>query len=123
RLRPDLMGSLSGRFGGLDGVVLLRSTRRPRDADAAGRAARLDDGIARGLADTSVSVAGVETRDAEPSQIAWYRARHLSSIDNVDEPAGRAALVYVLSGSAGAFGTKSSAQALLPPVVGTVGRR
>jgi hypothetical protein len=41
-------------------------------------------------------------------------------VDDVDERAGHAALVYVLAGAEGAFGRKDSAQALLPPVVNPV---
>ena len=45
----------------------------------------------------------------------------MSSVDNVDEVAGRAALVFVLAGSQGSYGRRDSAQALLPPVVGSPG--
>ncbi|MEA2144289.1 MAG: Copper transport outer membrane protein MctB, partial [Solirubrobacteraceae bacterium] len=41
-------------------------------------------------------------------------------VDNVDEQAGRAAMVFVLAGAQGAYGRRDSAQALLPPVVGQV---
>ncbi|MBW3653440.1 MAG: copper transporter [Actinobacteria bacterium] len=56
-------------------------------------------------------------KGSDPSSIAWFRERELSSVDNLDEPAGRAALVFVLAGSQGAYGRDDSAQALLPPVV------
>jgi hypothetical protein len=118
RARTALLSSLSGELGGLDGVVLMRSPDRPEDRAAAERADTLSDGIARGLADTGVAVVGIENQDTEPSQVGWYRDRDLSSVDDMNQPAGRAALVFALAGSKGAFGTKDSAQALLPPVVG-----
>ncbi len=118
--RSALMSSLSGAFGGLDGVIVRRSTNDPPgDKDAAKRLDTLEDGIARGLVATGVNVVGVEERDSDPSFVSWYRDRDLSSVDNIDESAGRAALVFVLGGSDGAFGRRGSAQALLPPVVGT----
>ena len=118
------MSSLSGEFGGLDGVVVVRSTDKPpADKKAADRLEELQDGIARGLVASGVNVVGVEQRDSDPSSVGWYRDRDMSSVDNVDEAAGRAALVFVLGGSGGAFGRRSSAQALLPPVVGRVPRR
>ena len=69
-----------------------------------------------------MKVVGVERRDADPSQIGWYRDRELSTVDNVDETAGRAALVFVLAGADGAFGRRDGAQDLLPPVVATAPR-
>lgn len=116
QLRTTLLQSLSGRFGGLDAVVVLRPSDKPKDKQAADRLAELQDGIARGLVATGVKVVGVERRDSDPSSIGWFRDRELSSVDNVDEQAGRAALVFVLAGAQGAYGRKDGAQALLPPV-------
>jgi hypothetical protein len=117
------MSSLSGDFGGLDGVVVLRSTDPPpADKQAAHRLDTLQDGIARGLVASGVNVVGIEQRNSDPSYVGWYRDHDMSSVDNVDEAAGRAALVFVLGGSDGAFGRRGSAQALLPPVVGRVPR-
>jgi hypothetical protein len=121
--RTALMSSLSGDFGGLDGVVVVHTTDDPpADKQAADQLAQLQDGIARGLVASGVSVVGIEQRNSDPSFVGWYRDRDMSSVDNVDESAGRAALVFVLGGSDGAFGRRNSAQALLPPVVGRVPR-
>jgi hypothetical protein len=117
------MSSLSGDFGGLDGVVVVHTTDTPpTDKQAADQLAQLQDGIARGLVASGVNVVGIEQRTSDPSFVRWYRDRDMSSVDNVDESAGRAALVFVLGGSDGAFGRRNSAQALLPPVVGRVPR-
>ena len=118
RLRTQLLRSLSGSFGEVDGIVVLRSPDKPKDKDEAEQLAQLQDGIARGLVQTGVPVVGVERRASDPSSIGWFRDRELSSVDNVDEQAGRAAMVFVLAGSQGAYGRRDSAQALLPPVVG-----
>jgi hypothetical protein len=120
QLRTPLMQTLSGEFGGLDGVIVMRPTTKPKNRDTAKRLAELQDGIARGLVQTGVKVVGVERRASDPSNIGWYRDRELSSVDNVDEQAGRAAMVFVLAGAQGAYGRRDSAQALLPPVVGQV---
>jgi hypothetical protein len=120
--RTALMSSLSGELGGLDGVIVRRSTDKPpADKAEADRLDKLEDGVVRGLAATGVPVVGIEERDSDPSYVNWYRDRNLSSVDNVDESAGRAALVFTLAGSDGAFGRRGSAQALLPPVVGANG--
>jgi hypothetical protein len=120
QLRTVLLQSLSGHFGGLDGVIVMRPTNVPKDKDAAKRLAELQDGIARGLVQTGVKVVGVERRASDPSHVGWYRDRELSSVDNVDEQAGKAATVFVLAGAQGAYGRGHGAQALLPPVVGQV---
>jgi hypothetical protein len=120
----ELMGSTSGQFGGLDGVIVMRSPADPPGGkQAADLVNALYDGIVRGLAKTSVNVVGIESRGSRPSQVGWYRDRGLSSVDNIDESGGRAALVFVLAGSDGAYGRSDSAQALLPPVIGRVPRR
>ena len=117
RVRTALLQSLSGSFGGLDAVVVMRAGDLPADDEAAARLAELQDGIVRGLVDTGIKVVGVERRASETSQIGWFRERELSTVDNVNERAGQAALVFVLAGAQGSYGRRDSAQALLPPVV------
>jgi hypothetical protein len=119
RLRTALLQSTSGEFGGLDGVIVLRPGELPKDKQDADRLAALQDGIVRGLAQTGVKVVGIEPADSDPSQIGWYRERDLSTVDNVSETAGQAALVLVLAGADGQFGRRDGAQDLLPPVVAT----
>ncbi len=119
-LRTALLDPLSGSFGDVDGVIVMRPTGRPKDREAADRLGELQDGIARGLVQTGAKVVGVERRASDPSSIGWYRDREMSTVDNVSEQAGRAAMVFVLAGAQGAYGRRESAQALLPPVVGQV---
>jgi hypothetical protein len=121
--RPALMQSFSGDLGVLDGVVVVRDPDRPEeDDDQKGTTEELEDGIVSGLNRTDVPVVGVEELDADPSQISWYRDRGLASVDSVDQLSGRAALVFALAGADGAYGLKSSAEALLPRVVGGISR-
>ena len=121
--RPALLQSFSGDLGVLDGVVVARASDRPdEDDDEKGTTATLEDGIVSGLNGTDVPVVGVEQLDTDPSQIGWYRDRGLASVDSVDQLSGRAALVFALAGADGAYGLKSSAEALLPRVVGGISR-
>jgi hypothetical protein len=120
QLRTALLDPLSGSFGNLDGVIVMRPSERPEDKAAADRLADLQDGIARGLVQTGIKVVGVERRASDPSHIGWYRDREMSTVDNIDEQAGRAAMVFVLAGAQGAYGRDDDAQDLLPPVVGRV---
>ena len=121
--RPELMRSFSGELGLLDGVVVVRDPERPEESEEQeGTTDTLEAGIVRGLNRTDMPVVGIEQLETEPSQIDWYRDRGLASVDSVDQLSGRAALVFALAGADGAYGLKSSAEALLPRVVGGVSR-
>jgi hypothetical protein len=121
--RPALMQSFSGDLGVLDGIVVVRDPDRPEESDdQKGTSETLEDGIVSGMNRTDVPVVGVEELDTDPSQISWYRDRGLASVDSVDQLSGRAALVFTLAGADGAYGLKSSAEALLPRVVGGISR-
>ena len=71
-----------------------------------------------GLRARGTPVVGVETLDADPSQVSWFKDHDLSSVDDVDDRVGRAALVFALAGQHGAYGQKSTADGgLLPPIL------
>ena len=59
---------------------------------------------------------------SEPSQVPWYKAQGISSVDDLDSTAGRAALIYGLAGSHGSFGVKPTAESLLPNAAPSSGR-
>jgi hypothetical protein len=121
--RSSLMASFSGELGQLDGVVVARSSSRPEETDEQrGTTDTLEEGILRGMLRGNVPVVGVEHLDADPSQVTWYREHGLASVDSIDQVSGQAALVFALAGADGAYGLKSSAEALLPRVVGGVSR-
>ena len=109
RERPSLLQTFSGRLGRLDGLIVVRGGAEEGDAPAT-----LARGIAEGAAASGLPAVGVELTRTEPSNVGWYRDRRLTSVDNLDDVAGRAALVFALQGAEGAFGSKGSAQALLP---------
>ncbi len=69
------------------------------------------------MAAVGVPTVGVELTGTEPSQVPWYESRNLSSVDDLDAPAGQAALVYALAGAHGAYGVKPTADSLLPSAV------
>ncbi|MEA2422665.1 MAG: hypothetical protein QOF55_1764 [Thermoleophilaceae bacterium] len=106
---PD---EFKGDFRGADAVVFYRDSEAKR-SDAA---KALEGGVILGLRRTRRPVAGVEEIDTNSSRIPFYEDAGLSSIDNVDTPAGRIALVLVLDGAHGNFGFKRTADAPLPPV-------
>jgi hypothetical protein len=75
---------------------------------------RFEQGLIDGLRAGRDPVVGVEELDAENSQVGFYEDRLQASVDSVDTPGGRIALVLTLRGARGTFGFKESADAPLP---------
>jgi Copper transport outer membrane protein, MctB len=119
RLRGKLFSSYSGTLVQLDGVVIVRDPPK-LEGDAARAAKLFEDGLADGLTARDTPAVGVETTTTKPSQVGWYRDRELASVDDVDDIAGRLALVFTLAGADGAYGVKSTRDSLIPRVVGGV---
>ena len=120
RVRRQLLQSSSGALGGVDSVVLIREPRKFEPPQQK-LLEQFEDGLVAGLSDNNGTVVGVETTDTKPSQVSWYRDHDIASVDDVDQLPGRAALVFALAGADGAYGSKSSADALLPKAANSLG--
>lgn len=114
--RGEVFSSFNGDLVPLDGIVLVRNQPDKLGSSDEKVADRFEIGFANGLRATRRPVAGAERADTDPSQIGWYEDRNLSSSDDIDATAGRAALIFVLTGAEGSFGTKSTADDLLPDI-------
>jgi len=117
RVHTSLLSSYDGELGKLEGLVIVRSDPANMSEQDVKSTNELNSGLIEGAVAAGVPVVGVELRSTEPSQIPWYKAENLASVDDLDTVAGRAALAFALSGDHGAYGVKSTADALLPPVV------
>jgi hypothetical protein len=116
-VRRELLVQGSGTLEGADAVVLVRSDIELEEEEAQ-LLDTFEDGLMRGLRTFDAPVVGVETTDADPSQIGWFKAHELSSVDDLEDPIGRAALVFALAGQRGSFGVKSTADGgVLPPIL------
>lgn len=73
-------------------------------------------GVVAGLAQQAERVAGVENTTTSPSNIRWYNDLGLSSVDNVQDYSGHFSLVAIFGGAKGDYGTKKTADSLLPQV-------
>jgi hypothetical protein len=114
QMRRAMFSSHSGSFEGAEGVVLIRGEppagTAAADKQERERADAYLQALVRGLESFGTPVVGVEQSTTEPSQVGWYGARGLTSVDNVDQPAGQASLVFALAGAAdGAYGIKPGA--------------
>jgi Copper transport outer membrane protein, MctB len=119
-LVEESVGSLSQA---LDGVVVVRSwapAEEPASEDerqASEASAELLDGVVQGLEDVGLAVVGVEREAADPSSVAFFGDRGISSVDNIDQLPGRVALAVLLAGGEpGQYGTKDGADAIAPPI-------
>lgn len=115
----DTFNPSSGDLKPVDAVVVAYD---PVDLPKGyGRSARdrFDTGFVDGLRESRVPVVGIERLGADTSRIGWYKDRDISSVDDIDETAGHASLVFTLQGKQGAYGRKGSADGLLPDIVGS----
>jgi hypothetical protein len=120
RERRGLFSAVAGSLGPYDGVVVYRNPPEGLKGDDLRRVNAFERGLIRGLTSRNVPAVGVERADADPTQVPWYRDHGLSSVDNLNQVAGHAALVFTLTGANdGAFGIHQPR--LLPDIAGGVG--
>ena len=107
------------RVGGgkqpVDGVIVARTTAPQRGATS-----RFLFGLYQGLNSRGVPAVGIEPTDAANSAVDVYSKAGLSSVDDIDKPAGLLTLVLLLAGAPpGQYGVKATADAPLPPFPAT----
>jgi len=116
RVREALMSAFDGTLTRLEGLVVERAEPSGQNPAQIEASALFETGLLDGVAAAGVSAVGVELSSTNPSQVPWYKGRRISSVDDLDQPAGQAALAYALAGSKGSYGIKSTADSLLPAV-------
>jgi hypothetical protein len=96
-----------------DGVVIVRSA--PAQT---GQTALFLKGLYAGLAGVGVPVIGVERTSDPAAAIKAFQRAGFSTVDDVETRIGKLALAALLADptSTGAFGTKRTARAQLPPI-------
>jgi riboflavin biosynthesis pyrimidine reductase len=124
-LQSDLVEERSGAASPeVEGAVVVASWQPEAaegdgDAEAESRAtSTLMDGIVQGLESSGLPVVGVATTE-QPSELSdVYRTTGVSSVDDVDVPAGRLALALLLAGAEpGHYGMKdTAADGVVPPL-------
>ena len=120
--RSDLMSQSSGQFRGLDGLVFYRAEPEETDPELQDTAEALDRAIIEGAEATRARLVGVEVTGTDPSTVSYLRDQNLTTVDNLDQPAGKVSLAYALNGAEGAFGVKGGATRLLPELLAPVAR-
>ena len=114
KISPLLVEEQRGTTGRpVDGVVVIEGSA-PADTPTQ----RFIAGLLNGLRQGGVPVVGAEEVDALPSLVSsWQAVKGMSSVDDVDTPSGKLALVLLLGGApTGSFGLKPTADAPLPRI-------
>jgi len=119
-VRGNLFSRASGSFGALDGVIVVRDQPESMGPVQRSQAGQLESALLAGITATRTPAVGVETTTAEPSSISFFQSNNLSSVDDIEAPAGQLALIFAMLGAEGSFGVKGSADRLLPDLL-TVG--
>ena len=110
RLKAGFPDAFNGDYRGADAVIYYRS------ADARDNQAKtFEAALIEGMRAAAVPVVGVERTSTDPSQIPEYVNTGISTVDDIDIPPGRIALVLTLAGRTGDYGFKKTAQAPIPP--------
>jgi hypothetical protein len=115
--QSELLSQSSGQFGGLDGLIIYREESDELEGEAAQQSRRLNRSLISGAESTFARVVGVEEVGTDPSSVAYFNDNGLTSIDNLDQPAGKVSLVYALGGAEGSFGVKDGSERLFPELI------
>jgi hypothetical protein len=113
-LTSQLVEEKAGSFRRpVDGVIVAR-TVRPQS----GPTAAFLSGVYAGLGDAAVPAVGVEPSGVSRSAVPTWSEDGMSTVDDIDAPAGRLALALLLAGgSAGDYGLKTRADdGIVPPI-------
>lgn len=116
-VRGDLFSRASGSFGGLDGLIVVRDQPEEMGVAQREKTNQLESALMSGVTATRVPAVGVETSSDDSSSISFFQASDLASVDHVDLPAGKLAMVFALLGADGSFGVKGTADQLLPDLL------
>ncbi len=94
-------------------VVLSAGTR----SEASDRISNVDQPLVVALQKLGITVLMCEQIDCHISDVPAYRrfSPGITTIDDIDNPKGRAALIFSMGGETGNYGVKPSATNLLPP--------
>ena len=116
RFRGPMLVKVSGRPGGIDGVVVIRSQPGNLGPHQVAQSDTLEKGLLAGLeSGGGTPVVGVERSDSDGSSMGLLSGAGASAtVDSVDLTSGRVALAYALAGGRGSYGVKSTADQLLP---------
>jgi hypothetical protein len=114
QLRQELFSTSRGDYRGVDGIVFVRD-RDGLKGDEKSAQDAFENGLLDGMKATEAQVVGVEKVETDPSQVPFMAGHDVASVDDLDLPEGKTALVWAMLGPDGQYGRKPTAKRLLPP--------
>jgi hypothetical protein len=108
----------------IDAAIVVRTWTPPGEEDGpeaveeAEATASILDGLVRGLDGAGIPVVGVADHETQAEALEAYRDQGISSVDDIDVPAGRLALALLLAGAEpGHYGFGDGAtDGVVPPI-------
>jgi hypothetical protein len=109
----------------VDSAVVVLTWMPPEEEDEPDEQAAADleattslmDGLVAGLDSAGIPVVGVASTGAAPEVVELYRDHGISSVDDVDDQAGRLALALLLGGAEpGHYGVGEDTDGVVPPI-------
>jgi Copper transport outer membrane protein, MctB len=122
RLVEERIGNVSDP---IDSAVVVATWMPPEEVDEADDQAAADveattslvEGLVGGLDSAGIPVVGVASSGAPPEVVELYRDQGISSVDDVDDQAGRLALALLLAGAEpGHYGVGEDTDGIVPPI-------
>lgn len=113
----------SGSSGELDEVIVVRNVPRDLSAEEEDATAAMEAGLLDGIAAAGPVAVGVERSDAEESSVRLFDEHGIPTSDSIDLVPGKVAAIFVMLGADGNFGTKDSADELLPDLLVPSGQK
>lgn len=114
RVKQELFSRFNGSLDGVSRLILIRNPTGDLDQEQQDVYDALEGGIIEGARAGAEGSVGVERTSTDPTTLDAFSDRGVSTVDDVDQSAGKVSVVYVLDGAKGDFGTKDGASSLLP---------
>ncbi|MBW3623501.1 MAG: copper transporter [Armatimonadetes bacterium] len=100
-------------------VVIVDNTENAEEALEAQSERSMETAILEALQNSGVRVVAAEPEATSVSLISFYNNRGVATVDNIDTAVGQVACAMALAAGSGSYGTKPTADRLLPEVAAT----
>jgi hypothetical protein len=115
--REQLLDRFSGNPGPVDNVILVKAPPEDANEEDLAAAESYEEAVVEGIRGTRVPTVAVELSTSEPSNVTFFDALAISTVDSLDLTSGKISAVFALLGSEGNFGIKETADRPLPDLV------
>ena len=114
RVRGSLLSAFDGQLTRLEGLVVMRAEPSGMSAAQSEASEAFESGLLGGVSAAGVTAVGVELTSTNRRRSPGTGQEASPAWTTSQDLAGQAALDYALAGYRGTFGTKSTADSLLP---------